>query len=130
MSSRSISVAMDDLPEPDRPVSHRVRPCPRSARCTEPACQTTFEPRSAGPMIMPAATVSPVCSSTSTKAPVSRLRRYGSYMSGACVRSVMRPISLSSSTLASGSRWSVLTSSRYSSEPTTARVSRVVCRTT
>ena len=66
-----------DLPEPDSPVSHTVMPCvARSARCTEPLCQTTLRVLLASArVIMPAATVLLVASSMRMKLPVSRLRR-------------------------------------------------------
>lgn len=52
---------------------------------------------------------------------------YESTSSGTVVRSWMRPISLSPSSLVSLSRWSVLTSSRYCTSLTSARAERVVC---
>ncbi len=78
---------------------------------------------------IPAATVALVASSTSTKPPVVRLRRYSSAKSGCVVRRSTRPISLSPSPLGLSSRCRVLTSSRYWMSLTSARTDRVVCLT-
>src|SRR5205823_1220477 len=74
----------------------------------------------AEPMIIPAATVLLVASSTRTNEPVARFRRYSSKNNGSCVRSEMRPISLSLSSFTASSRCSVLTSSRYCNDLTSA----------
>ena len=67
-----------DLPEADSPVSQTVSPLvPRSWRCTDPECQTTCCSCWVGPVIMPAATVLLVASSTRMKLPVSRRAAVG-----------------------------------------------------
>ncbi len=76
---------------------------------------------------MPAATVPFVSGSIRMNEPVLELRVYSSSSNGTWVRSVMRPSSLSFSAVAVLSRCSVLTSRRYSSAVTLARVVLVVC---
>ena len=103
-------------------------PCvARCSRVTAWSCHSMFGSPCDGPMIMPAATVLLVASSIRMKLPVSRLRRYGSNSSGFWVRSRIRPISFSVSSGAVSSRCRVLTSRRYSSSRTDARVEREVC---
>src|SRR6202165_3510087 len=72
----------------------------------------SYPAQSGTPRIMPAPTVCEVSSSTRMKLPVARLRRYSSKKTGAVVRSVTRPISLSVSDGVASSRCKVLMSSR------------------
>src|ERR1700730_8995404 len=72
----------------------------------------SYHTQSGTPRIMPAPTVCEVSSSTRMKLPVARLRRYSSKKTGAVVRRVTRPISLSVSDGVASSRCKVLMSSR------------------
>ena len=109
-------MATDDLPEPDSPVNHSVRPCAiRSSAFTSDWCRTVFgldERVEASRNTMPAATVPLVLGSIRMNDPVLALRVYSSSSSGTCERSEMRPSSLSFNAVASLSRCRVLTSSR------------------
>jgi hypothetical protein len=106
------------LPDPDSPVNHTVRPLDsRSSAHTSDWCRTVLGLAvllAAGVVsrTMPAATVPLVSGSIRMNEPVAEFREYSSSSSGCCVRSVMRPSSLSFKAVADLSRCSVLTSSR------------------
>jgi hypothetical protein len=112
----STSIATDDLPEPDRPVNHRVRPRDvRSSAVTSDLCTTVLgldERAETSRSTMPAATVPLVFGSIRMNDPVLALRVYSSSSNGTWERSETRPSSLSCNAVASLSRRSVLTSSR------------------
>ena len=126
------------MPDAGSPVSQTVAPrCRVSPQRTERAsalgCQrmsgecsgSAARPARATPT-MPAATVSCVRSSIRMKAPVARLSAYGSASTGAAVRSVMRPMSLSPSASA-GEASKAAMSTRAEIAAMFARTRRVVC---
>ena len=80
-----------------QPPAHRARQRARVPADVRASARARRRARRARPRPCPAATVSCVRSSIRMNAPVARLSAYGSASTGAAVRSVMRPMSLSPS---------------------------------
>jgi len=103
-SFRSTNIATDDLPAPDKPVNHTVRPRGRCSAVTNELCRTVFGLAACAETsrnTMPAATVPLVSGSMRMNEPVLALRLYSSSSNGTCVRSEIRPSSLSFNAVAS-----------------------------